>query len=78
MAKGARSSSNKANNVALKKKIFGPVETARAERMHAKLLELIAQPRATEKTEDIDMEAKEGKDGEDGMECASLFGWFVL
>ncbi|ATZ58790.1 hypothetical protein BCIN_16g04750 [Botrytis cinerea B05.10] len=64
MAKGARSSSIKANNSALKSKVFGPVENARAERMHAKLMELISQPKPSAKTEDVDMEAKEGKDGE--------------
>lgn len=66
MAKGARSSSNKANNVALKAKVFGPVENARAERLNAKLMELISQPKPkpTAKTEDVDMEAKDA----DGME----------
>ncbi|KAF7944461.1 hypothetical protein EAE96_010852 [Botrytis aclada] len=61
MAKGARSSSIKANNSALKAKVFGPVEDARAERMHAKLMELISQPKPSEKTVDVDMEGKEGK-----------------
>ncbi|KAJ8068427.1 hypothetical protein OCU04_003984 [Sclerotinia nivalis] len=64
MAKGARSSSIKANNSALKAKVFGPVETARAERLNAKLMELISQPKPSAKTEDIDMEGKEGKDVE--------------
>ncbi|QSZ37860.1 hypothetical protein DSL72_008960 [Monilinia vaccinii-corymbosi] len=64
MAKGARSSSNKANNVALKNKVFGPVENARAERMHAKLMELISQPKPSAKSEDVEMEAEEAKDGE--------------
>lgn len=45
MAKSARSSRTKANNQALKKKVFGPVETARNERMNAKLLELAKQPK---------------------------------
>lgn len=45
MAKSARSSRTKANNQALKKKVFGPVETARNERMNAKLLELAQQPK---------------------------------
>ncbi|KAB8291823.1 hypothetical protein EYC80_006607 [Monilinia laxa] len=72
MAKGARSSSTKANNAALKNKVFGPVENARAERMHAKLLELISQPKPSAKTEDVDMEAKEGKDGEDASSKDSL------
>jgi hypothetical protein len=45
MAKSARSSRIKKNNQALKKKIFGPVETARNERQNAKLLELAQQPK---------------------------------
>ncbi|ESZ94511.1 hypothetical protein SBOR_5091 [Sclerotinia borealis F-4128] len=65
MAKGSRSSSIKANNVALKKKVFGPVETARAERMHAKLLELIAQPKPSAKSEDVEMDVKDGEDVEE-------------
>ncbi|TGO09233.1 hypothetical protein BTUL_0174g00160 [Botrytis tulipae] len=64
MAKGARSSSIKANNSALKAKVFGPVENARAERLNAKLMELISQPKPSAKTEDVSMEAKEGKDEE--------------
>lgn len=48
MAKGARASSVKANNLALKKNVFGPVETARNERLHAKLAALIAQPKPSE------------------------------
>ncbi|KAA8563674.1 hypothetical protein MFRU_052g00510 [Monilinia fructicola] len=72
MAKGARSSSTKANNAALKNKVFGPVENARAERLHAKLLELIAQPKPSAKTEDVDMDTKGGKDGEDASSKDSL------
>ncbi|APA15370.1 predicted protein [Sclerotinia sclerotiorum 1980 UF-70] len=64
MAKGARSSSTKANNSALKAKVFGPVENARAERLNAKLMELISQPKPSAKTEDVDMEGKEAKDVE--------------
>ncbi|CAD6448440.1 0fabd925-02ff-44c6-b031-bbf25dc5af29 [Sclerotinia trifoliorum] len=64
MAKGARSSSIKANNSALKAKVFGPVENARAERLNAKLMELISQPKPSAKTEDVDMEGKEAKDVE--------------
>ena len=71
MAKGARSSSKKANHVALKSKVFGPVETARAERMHAKLMELASQPKPSAKAEDVDMAEKEGKEGEEGMKSFS-------
>jgi hypothetical protein len=50
MAKGARASSKKANRTKLRARVFGPVEQARAERLHAKLLETIAQPKP-EKTQ---------------------------
>jgi hypothetical protein len=50
MAKGARASSKKANRTKLRARVFGPVEKARAERLHAKLLETIAQPKP-ERTE---------------------------
>lgn len=45
MAKSARASSRKANNVKLKRNVFGPVEAARTDRLSAKLMELIAQPK---------------------------------
>ncbi|KAL1302503.1 hypothetical protein AAFC00_002892 [Neodothiora populina] len=45
MAKGARNSVRKTNNRVLKAKVFGPVETARAERLNAKLMELVSQPK---------------------------------
>lgn len=45
MAKSSRSSAIKKNNQNLKKKVFGPVETARNERQNAKLLELAQQPK---------------------------------
>ena len=45
MAKSSRSSAVKKNNQNLKKKVFGPVETARNERQNAKLLELAQQPK---------------------------------
>lgn len=62
MAKGARASSIKANNTALKTKVFGPVETARTERLSAKLLALAAAPRpsAQKDTGDVTMNV-EGK-----------------
>ena len=50
MAKGARASSKKANRTKLRARVFGPVEAARAERLHAKLLETIQQPKP-EKTQ---------------------------
>ncbi|KAI1006760.1 GPI ethanolamine phosphate transferase 2 [Podosphaera aphanis] len=45
MAKGARASSRKANNAMLKSRVFGPIETARTERLSSKLLELASQPK---------------------------------
>lgn len=57
MAKGARASSKKANRTKLRARVFGPVEQARAERLHAKLLETIAQP----KPERTEMETEESE-----------------
>jgi hypothetical protein len=45
MAKGARASSKKANRTKLRARVFGPAHQARAERIHAKLLETIEQPK---------------------------------
>jgi hypothetical protein len=45
MAKSARASSKKANKTKLRARVFGPVEQARAERLHAKLLETMQQPK---------------------------------
>ncbi|KAF2028964.1 hypothetical protein EK21DRAFT_101447 [Setomelanomma holmii] len=50
MAKSARASSKKVNHTKLRARVFGPVEKARAERIHAKLLATIQQPKP-EKTE---------------------------
>ncbi|KAK1750711.1 hypothetical protein QBC47DRAFT_393325 [Echria macrotheca] len=65
MAKSARSSQIKTNNQRLKKNVFGPVETARAERLSAKLLELARQPKPAKEVEmataeDAEDEAKDG------------------
>lgn len=56
MAKGARASTKKANNVRLKAGVFGPVESARNERLSAKLLELASQPKP--RKEDVVMEVE--------------------
>lgn len=45
MGKSSRSSAIKKNNQALKKTVFGPVETARIERQNAKLLALAKAPK---------------------------------
>ncbi|KAF8859627.1 hypothetical protein BDZ45DRAFT_742198 [Acephala macrosclerotiorum] len=59
MAKGARASTKKANNAKLKSKVFGPVESARVERLSAKLLELASQPKPETVKEDVAMYAED-------------------
>lgn len=61
MAKGARASTIKANNSKLKSRVFGPIETARTERLSAKLLELASQPKPKSKDADIMMDVESGK-----------------
>jgi hypothetical protein len=56
MAKSARASKVKSNNLKLKKNVFGPVETARTERLSAKLLELVSQPKPSEAKKEVEME----------------------
>lgn len=58
MGKGLRNSVNKTNNRKLKKNVFGPVETARTERLSQKLLELASQPKPPKS----DMEVEESND----------------
>jgi hypothetical protein len=58
MAKGARASTRKANNAALKSRVFGPVEDARTQRLSTKLLELARQPK---KTEEVTVEVLESR-----------------
>lgn len=55
MAKSARASTNKANNLRLKKNVFGPVEAARAQRLSARLQALAAEPKPVR-----DVEMNEG------------------
>jgi hypothetical protein len=52
MAKSSRAGSVKANNRRLKATVFGPVESARTERLSAKLLELAAQPKPKKEAEE--------------------------
>lgn len=61
MAKSSRASTIKANNQRLKKQVFGPVESARTERLSAKLLELAAQPKPARVENDKAMEDAEGE-----------------
>ncbi|KAI1268666.1 hypothetical protein F5Y18DRAFT_238645 [Xylariaceae sp. FL1019] len=74
MAKSSRASSRKANNQRLKAKVFGPVESARAERLSARLLELAAQPkpeRAESDTMNIVDDASEEKKDETAVAAAT-------
>ncbi|KAG9755893.1 hypothetical protein KCU73_g5189, partial [Aureobasidium melanogenum] len=59
MGKGLRSSVNKTNNRKLKKNVFGPVETARTERLSQKLLELASQPKPPKS--DMEVEESNGE-----------------
>lgn len=58
MAKGSRSSVRKTNNQALKARVFGPVETARTERLSQKLLELAQQPRPQKNEMDVEKDGQ--------------------
>ncbi len=71
MAKGARASTIKTNNAALKRKVFGPVENARTERLSAKLLELASQPKPKPVEQDVMMDSEEGTNTDDYF-CAVL------
>lgn len=64
MAKSSRASVNKRNHQALKRKVFGPAEQARAERLSAKLQELVSQPKASEANA-MDVEQEPGLDKSD-------------
>lgn len=46
----------KSNNQRLKKNVFGPVESARTERLSAKLQELISQPKPSEAKREVEMQ----------------------
>ena len=56
MAKSARSSALKKNNTKLKKKVFGPAEAARQERLNAKLMALANQPKPPRAAMEIETE----------------------
>jgi len=64
MAKSSRASSNKRNSQALRAKVFDPAAVARAERLSAKLQELITQPKAKD-PEVMDVEQLEDVDKSD-------------
>ncbi|KAJ4354005.1 uncharacterized protein N0V89_005737 [Didymosphaeria variabile] len=61
MAKGLRSSVKKSNRSKLRTRVFEPVENARLERLHQKLLETAQQPKPeTAKEKEMDVDAVEG------------------
>lgn len=61
MAKGLRSSVKKANRTKLRARVFAPVEEARLERLHQKLLETAQQPKPeTAKEKEMDVDSAEG------------------
>ncbi|KAK4179636.1 hypothetical protein QBC36DRAFT_322183 [Triangularia setosa] len=73
MGKSSRASTIKQNNRRLKANVFGPVEAARAERLHAKLAELIAQPKPVKEVDMSDEEpADEAKEVEAEKEEATM------
>lgn len=60
MAKSSRASVIKTNRKALKRKVFGPAEQARAERLSKKLIELASQPKPPRA--EMDVEETTGSD----------------
>jgi hypothetical protein len=58
MAKSARASAVKKNKAGLKKKVFGPVESARNERLNAKLLELAQQAKPLQTEMEVENEGE--------------------
>ena len=63
MAKGLRSSTEKANKTILRRRVFGPEEDARKERLSVKLLELASKSQAKSSGKDTKM-----IDGKNGLE----------
>jgi hypothetical protein len=63
MAKGARASTRKRNNAALRAKVFGPAVDARTARLSAKLQELVSRPKpAEERVMEVDSMTEEVKE----------------
>ncbi|KAF2866505.1 hypothetical protein BDV95DRAFT_584030 [Massariosphaeria phaeospora] len=56
MAKGLRSSVKKSNRTKLRARVFRPVEDARAERLHAKLLDTLQQPKREQPAKKTEMD----------------------
>ena len=64
MAKGLRSSTEKANKAILRRRVFGPEEDARKERLSVKLLELASK--SQEKSTGKDPKMIDGNNGLEG------------
>ncbi|CAC9895533.1 unnamed protein product [Aureobasidium pullulans] len=73
MGKGLRSSVNKTNNRKLKKNVFGPVETARTERLSQKLMELASQPKPPKSEMEVE-ESSDSKQAESEAKAANANG----
>lgn len=58
MAKSSRSSAKKHNNQRLATNVFGPAESARAERLSQRLLEIAKQPKPESSDVNMDTEGK--------------------
>ncbi|EEU39571.1 uncharacterized protein NECHADRAFT_81891 [Fusarium vanettenii 77-13-4] len=74
MAKSSRSSTRKANNRRLVANVFGPAESARAERLSAKLLELAQQPKpeSSDVKMSVDEDNEESNEKEDAEEVTTM------
>jgi hypothetical protein len=75
MAKGLRASVKKSNRTKLRARVFRPVEDARLERLHAKMLEVIEQPKPEPpKTKEMEVDAEgAGASKEDSYPKGSCF-----
>ncbi|GAB7322810.1 hypothetical protein MBLNU13_g05379t1 [Cladosporium sp. NU13] len=72
MAKGLRASRTKKNNQALSKRVFGPVEAARNERLSAKLLALAQQPKAPREEMEIEKDTADKEATAEGTPSLSI------
>ncbi|KAH6671600.1 hypothetical protein F5X68DRAFT_215279 [Plectosphaerella plurivora] len=72
MAKSSRAGSVKANNRRLKTNVFGPVESARTERLSAKLLELAAQPKPERNVEEAESAVAKAADASDAVVVSNM------
>ncbi|KAF2680711.1 hypothetical protein K458DRAFT_311113 [Lentithecium fluviatile CBS 122367] len=70
MAKGLRSSVKKSNRTKLRSRVFEPVENARLERLHQKLLETAQQPKPDDPKKN-EMEIDSGDDANAANEASN-------